>query len=578
MTDPVLWARAFIQFYNPITKQNEPWIARWYQAEMMRDTSQFKAYLNGRRTGKCLPGWIRIHDPITGEYISIEELYKRGKANVITLDESIGTLTTQIDCSVGYNGEKEVFRVTLSNGQTIDATGNHPLYTIYGWKTIDDLTINDYVAIPNHQSYFGNKSLDENIIKFLAYMIGDGTCVGTIRFTQQKNIQLKEMEKIVESFNCILNKDPSRNYDYTIVKKEKEYRHNPRIKNKALEILKQYSLYGTYSSTKHIPKEIFELNKKQISLFLSRLYSTDGWATTSLRSNKQCCEIGYCSNSIQLIKDIGQLLTRYGIKYTIQNKTDKAKQILIYNKQSIKIFATEIGIFGKEKALNEVLQASKEKNDIDSYMPKAINSWIQDEMKKQKITKSKIISFWDNNPKTNDRLRLNTYKLQKWKVKIIANKLNIERLKKISTDDINWVQIRSIQSIGIYKTYDLSVPNFHNFVAENIIVHNTEVMCVEGMYKAATNKNIVVLYATPYESQIRLIFNRLTELYTGSPLLKDTIVSNTKNPFAIKLNNGSRIVGFTTGAKTGSGAASLRGQRADFIYLDEMDIFLKIFK
>ena len=105
----------------------------------------------------------------------------------------------------------------------------------------------------------------------------------------------------------------------------------------------------------------------------------------------------------------------------------------------------------------------------------------------------------------------------------------------------------------------------------------TEVMCVEGMYKAATNKNIVVLYATPYESQIRLIFNRLTELYTGSPLLKDTVVSNTKNPFAIKLNNGSRIVGFTTGAKTGSGAASLRGQRADFIYLDEMDIFLKIF-
>ena len=234
MTDPVLWARAFIQFYNPITKQNEPWIARWYQAEMMRDTSQFKAYLNGRRTGKCLPGWIRIHDPITGEYISIEELYKRGKANVITLDESIGTLTTQIDCSVGYNGEKEVFRVTLSNGQTIDATGNHPLYTIYGWKTIDDLTINDYVAIPNHQSYFGNKSLDENIIKFLAYMIGDGTCVGTIRFTQQKNIQLKEMEKIVESFNCILN-------------------------------------------------------KKQISFFLSRIYSNYGWATTSLRSNKQCC-------------------------------------------------------------------------------------------------------------------------------------------------------------------------------------------------------------------------------------------------------------------------------------------------
>lgn len=92
----------------------------------------------------------------------------------------------------------------------------------------------------------------------------------------------------------------------------------------------------------------------------------------------------------------------------------------------------------------------------------------------------------------------------------------------------------------------------------------TEVLCVEGMYKATVNKNFIVLYATPYESQIRLIFQRLGELYNESPLLKPMVKSSTKNPFAIQLKNGSRLIGFTTGAKNGSGAASLRGQRADF--------------
>lgn len=50
--DPVLWAKAFIRIFNPQTKKEQAWEARWYQAEMLRDKSVKKVYRCGRRTGK----------------------------------------------------------------------------------------------------------------------------------------------------------------------------------------------------------------------------------------------------------------------------------------------------------------------------------------------------------------------------------------------------------------------------------------------------------------------------------------------------------------------------------------------
>ena len=73
--------------------------------------------------------------------------------------------------------------------------------------------------------------------------------------------------------------------------------------------------------------------------------------------------------------------------------------------------------------------------------------------------------------------------------------------------------------------------------------------------------------AAPFENQIRNMFTRINELIRESPLLKDEIVRTTKNPYVIEFKNGSMILGFTAG----DDAASIRGQRADWIYIDEID-------
>jgi len=102
-------------------------------------------------------------------------------------------------------------------------------------------------------------------------------------------------------------------------------------------------------------------------------------------------------------------------------------------------------------------------------------------------------------------------------------------------------------------------------------IGKSETMIVEALHKAFTHKLYRVLFVTPYENQVNLVFMRMKELIGQSPLVKAQLVTFKSSPYTVEFKNGSKILGFTTGAASGSGAASVRGQRADYIFMDELD-------
>ena len=156
------------------------------------------------------------------------------------------------------------------------------------------------------------------------------------------------------------------------------------------------------------------------------------------------------------------------------------------------------------------------------------------------------------------------------------------RLKEINDDPVLWAQT-------FLRTYDARLGKETRWTARWYQVEmlrdkttrrvyrcgrrtgKTETMVVDSLYHAVTHPNFRVLIVTPYENQVRLAFTRLNELINASPLIKARVTSSTKNPYKIDFDNNSGIWGFTTGASTGSGAASIRGQRADMIVMDEVD-------
>jgi hypothetical protein len=97
-------------------------------------------------------------------------------------------------------------------------------------------------------------------------------------------------------------------------------------------------------------------------------------------------------------------------------------------------------------------------------------------------------------------------------------------------------------------------------------IGKSETMIVEALHKAFTHKLYRVLFVTPYENQVNLVFMRMKELIGQSPLVKAQLVTFKSSPYTVEFKNGSKILGFTTGAASGSGAASVRGQRADYIF------------
>ena len=532
--DPVLWAKAFVVTYDQIQKKDVPWTARWYQTEMLRDKSIRKVYLCGRR---CLPEWVRIVDSNTGEWKTVRELYETHNASVVSMNPDNYSIVKQDNCPVSYNGRKEVFKVTTDNGMEIDATGNHPLFTVSGWKEISDLKPSDYIAVPSKINVFGHNHIPENDVKILAYMIGNGNCLNhNLRFSQDSSTkQFLEMKELVESYGCELKYCNYSNnpYDYSIVKKNEI--HNKAIKNNVKKLLIRYNVYGHGANDKTIPKEIFMAPKEIVSLFLSRLYSTDGWASIHKDRQSNNIEIGYCSNSIELVRGIAHLLLRYGIHASIRKK-DKAYIVAIHSRKDIVLFAENINIFGKENAIKKCVESALNKTSTDDYFPIEVNKKISKVMEEQNI--------------------------------------NLSDLTKMSDGQIMWQRIKSIRSIGIYPTYDLTVPKYHNFVANDIITHNTgksETMVIEALWRTLTNRNFVHMFVTPYENQIRLLFDRMKELINTSPLLNPRMTRCVNHPYRIEFDNGSKIIGFTTGASSGSGGASLRGQRCDWISIDEMD-------
>lgn len=107
----------------------------------------------------------------------------------------------------------------------------------------------------------------------------------------------------------------------------------------------------------------------------------------------------------------------------------------------------------------------------------------------------------------------------------------------------------------------------------------TDDMCVLILWFAYTqynkgpNNQYDIIIATPYETQIDLIFKRLHQLIEVSPLLGGLISRDVHHNICFNINGvTSNILGLTAGANnTTGGANSTRGQRADVIILDECD-------
>ena len=446
--------------------------------------------LGKRGFGKCLEENTLITLD-NGSVVPIKEL-ENNDNEVFGLDDKLKIRTLKKE---GFFAREvsELMHLKLRSGREIKLTLEHPLLTINGWKQSKELSIGSRIAVPRKIEVFGNKEIEECKIKLLAYLIAEGHLSnGFVLFSNKEEEMINDFSNAVMSFDSNLKIElHSKDGCYRVSKSRREVdkskmrlnlnkkgnfdkgTYTPQKKSSIHNWLNEIKIYGKLSKEKFIPDLIFQLPKSQLSLFLNILFSCDGCI---YKRKDGYWEISYSTESEKLIHQIQHLLLRFGILSKIRKKRTKInnKEIesfeLTINSINMVSFIEEIGFFGEkikfqEQCLKEVKDIKRNPN-LDT-IPKEIwdiyrpNNWAE---------AGKAFSY-----KTPKALRSSiAYGPSREKLLQIAEVDGNEFIKLLAESDVFWDEIISMELLeDKFRVYDMEIPKFHNFVANDVIVHNS---------------------------------------------------------------------------------------------------------
>ncbi|MCA9910974.1 MAG: replicative DNA helicase, partial [Anaerolineae bacterium] len=104
--------------------------------------------LSDLRESGCLTGDSLIFLPDEKRTVPLRELVGQTGFNVLALNPETWKLESAPVSNAFCTGIKPVYNLTTRLGRSIRATGNHKFLTICGWKRLDELTTDDYIAVP----------------------------------------------------------------------------------------------------------------------------------------------------------------------------------------------------------------------------------------------------------------------------------------------------------------------------------------------------------------------------------------------------------------------------------------------
>jgi replicative DNA helicase len=110
-----------------------------------------KPLLSDLRESGCLTADTRILRADTGAEVTLGELVAAGEQNVPvwSLDDRLRLVPTTMTHAFP-SGTREVFRVQLGSGRTVQATASHPFLTYDGWRPLGTLGPGSRVGVARH--------------------------------------------------------------------------------------------------------------------------------------------------------------------------------------------------------------------------------------------------------------------------------------------------------------------------------------------------------------------------------------------------------------------------------------------
>jgi replicative DNA helicase len=443
--------------------------------------------LSDLREGGCLVGDCVVHDADTGkpytiEHLSLNKHLMPMKVKGMSKSLKIETFTMS---NAFFTGNKQTYRIKTKSGKEISATSNHEFYRLDGWTRLDKLAIGDKVATPESIALdIETNTMSNNELILLAHLLGDGYTLPNERYRYRnkyrENIHIiqRVAKDLFDVESQIVALENSSQIDLI-----SPYALGYNSRHPIALWYERLGIERVPSYEKEIADAVFMCTNRAIALFLSHLWATDGSITSyKLKNKSENIKIYYATTSKVFTKQIQNLLLRLGIASIIRRVllNEKKKfyrpsyQVHIQGKANLMLFLQKVNSFGKrgenkEKYLHilEKIKTHPSNGGIDKSVWKLViqKGIDQENMSWREFAKHLNLAYSGS--------ALFKSSISKLKMQKIALFLPSKKIQDVAYSDIYWDEIISIEKEKKERTYDLTIDEAHNFLANDIIVHNS---------------------------------------------------------------------------------------------------------
>ena len=436
--------------------------------------------LSDLRESGCLAGDTPVYLPDTGAHVPIKDLVGKSGFRVLALDKGWWRMDCKRVTNVFATGIKPVFKVTTQLGRSVRATANHKFLTMEGWRRLDELKVDDHIAIPRILQGPDQDTMSHAELGLLGHLIGDGCTLPThaIQYTTKDPTLAEEVvglatEVFGETVRPRIHQE--RTWIQVYLPPTRHLTHG--VRNPIRVWLENLGAFGLRSYEKRVPEEVFRQSALGVACFLKHLWATDGCVRLTRDHD---AAIYYASSSERLARDVLSLLLRLGINARISRHSQGVKgrdqfHVTLSGQTEMLAFLTIIDVVGQEKVAHkalilEYLKTREGKTNRD-IIPSAV--W-------QLFARPAVAAGGMTQRNMQARLGMSYMghsifgqNLSRSRARRLSEAVESREIGLLGSSDVYWDRIASISPDGVDEVYDLTVGSLHNFVANNIIVHNS---------------------------------------------------------------------------------------------------------
>ena len=439
--------------------------------------------LGDLRESGCMPASTRLLRADTGAEVTLGELVLSQEQPLVwSLDESYRLVPRRL-LRTFPSGIKQTFRLRLASGLEVEATANHPFRTVDGWRRLDELETGNFLAVPRRIPEPVEKARlwDDDEIVLLAHLLGDGSIGPTVRYATADADNRRVVEDTARR-RFGIEADAKLNGRVWQVALPSPYRLTHRVHHPVRNWLEPFGLWLSRSHTKFIPGEIFGLSDDQIRLFVHHLWATDGSITVSRNNRGENVRAYYSTSSRRLAEDVQRLLLRLDIRARIKPARKDGYRVNwhvhIYNAENLGRFLRDVGCHGErslvvKKAL-DIVNALKPNPNVD-LVPHDIAEGVRAAAENAGVTHRELADRLGERYcgsyllGTSDRPR----RFSRDRLRRIGEIVGDPELVDLATSDVLWDEVVEITPLGEVPTFDATIEDTHNFVANGIVAHNS---------------------------------------------------------------------------------------------------------